>query len=226
MSKTFTPSNKPDETPETPFNKAKNVWDERLGTAKQQAFNWRVMALSMVACSMLLAGGLITVSMKSSIEPYIVQVDGATGRVISVDPARVRYDPSLAEKKYFLGEFVKKIRTVSKDEMVVRNNWLEAYKFLTKKGNLILTSYARENDPFKLIGKYLVSVHIETINPISKNSFQVEWREDVFAYQETKKSLKYSGVFTTTHITPKEKSDLLSNPLGIYIEEMAWSARN
>jgi type IV secretory pathway TrbF-like protein len=91
--------------------------------------------------------------------------------------------------------------------LLKRNNWLEAYKFVTKKGNLILSSYARENEPFKLIGKYLVTVHIENINPISKNSFQVEWREDVFAYQESKKSLKYSGFFTTTRITPKEKSD-------------------
>ena len=226
MSKTFTPSYKPEEAPQTPFDKAKNVWDERLGTAKQQAFNWRLMALSMVACSMLLAGGLIAVSMKSSIEPYIVQVDGATGQVISLEPAKVKYEPSLAEKKYFLGEFVRRIRTISKDEMVVKKNWLEAYKFVTKKGNLILTSYARENDPFKLIGKYLVAVHIENINPISKDSFQVEWREDIFAYQEKKKSQNYSGIFTTTHITPKEKSDLLSNPLGIYISEMAWSARN
>ena len=225
MKNVFTPCYKPDEQPQTPFDKAKAVWDERLGTAKQQAFNWRIMALSMVACSMLLAGGLIAASMKSSIEPYIVQVDDDTGRVISVDPARIRYNPSLAEKKYFLGEFVKKIRTVSKDEMVVRSNWLEAYKFVTKKGNTILNNYAQENDPFKLIGKYLVTVNIENINPISENSFQVEWQEDIYVYQEGKKSQKYSGVFTTTHITPKVKSDLLSNPLGIYIEEMAWSAR-
>lgn len=223
--KNFTPSYKTDELAQTPFDKAKAVWDERLGTAKQQAFNWRFMALSMVACSMLLSGGLIAVSMKSSIEPYIVQVDDSTGRVISVDPAKIRYNPSLDEKKYFLGEFVRKIRTISKDEMVVRNNWLEAYKFVTKKGNSILNSYAQENDPFQLIGKYLVTVSIENINPISENSFQVEWQEDIYVYQEGKKSQKYSGIFTTTHIPPKVKNDLLSNPLGIYIEEMAWSER-
>jgi hypothetical protein len=71
----------------------------RGGSAVKNPVNQVGMALSMVACSMLFAVGLITVSMKSSIEPYVVQVDGATGRVISVDPARVKYDPSLAEKK-------------------------------------------------------------------------------------------------------------------------------
>lgn len=40
--------------PETPYQKAAQVWDERIGSARVQAKNWRLMAYG----SLLLAGGL------------------------------------------------------------------------------------------------------------------------------------------------------------------------
>ena len=40
--------------PVTPYQKAAQVWDERIGSARVQAKNWRLIAL----CNLLLAGGL------------------------------------------------------------------------------------------------------------------------------------------------------------------------
>ena len=40
--------------PVTPYQKAAQVWDERLGSARVQAMNWRIAALAMIGLALLL----------------------------------------------------------------------------------------------------------------------------------------------------------------------------
>lgn len=51
--------NKYGETPEpiTPYQKAAQVWDRRLGDATVRARNWRFMAFGSLALSLILSGG-------------------------------------------------------------------------------------------------------------------------------------------------------------------------
>ena len=51
------------ETPEpiTPCQKAAQVWDERIGSARVQAHNWRLMALGSLGLSLILAAILMWV---------------------------------------------------------------------------------------------------------------------------------------------------------------------
>jgi type IV secretion system protein VirB5 len=64
------------ETPEpvTPYQKAAQVWDERIGSARAQAHNWRLMALGSLVLSLLLAGLLLWIGRSASTIPYIVEV--------------------------------------------------------------------------------------------------------------------------------------------------------
>ena len=45
--------------PETPYQKAAQVWDERIGSARIQAKNWRLMAFGSLVLSGCRAGGLV-----------------------------------------------------------------------------------------------------------------------------------------------------------------------
>ena len=49
------------ETPEpvTPYQKAAQVWDERIGSSRVQAHNWRLMALGSLMLSLILAAILL-----------------------------------------------------------------------------------------------------------------------------------------------------------------------
>jgi MFS family permease len=62
------------ETPEpvTPYQKAAQVWDERIGSARVQAHNWRLMALGSLGLSLILAAILLWVGRSGSTVPYIV----------------------------------------------------------------------------------------------------------------------------------------------------------
>jgi type IV secretion system protein VirB5 len=62
------------DTPEpvTPYQKAAQVWDERLGAARVQAHNWRLMALGSLVLALLLAAALLWLGRSASVVPYIV----------------------------------------------------------------------------------------------------------------------------------------------------------
>ncbi|TIX99443.1 MAG: conjugal transfer protein TrbF, partial [Mesorhizobium sp.] len=62
--------------PVTPYQKAAQLWDERIGSSRLQARNWRLMALGCLALATGLSGGLVWQSMQSRVVPYVVEVDG------------------------------------------------------------------------------------------------------------------------------------------------------
>ena len=69
------------ETPEpvTPYQKAAQAWDERMGSARVQAHNWRLVAVGSLGLSLLLAAVLLWVGRTGAVVPYIVEVDSRGG---------------------------------------------------------------------------------------------------------------------------------------------------
>ena len=102
------------DTPEpvTPYQKAAQVWDERLGAARVQAHNWRLMALGSLVLSLLLAALLLWIGRSASTVPYIVEVD-SRGGARAVGPAAESYKPSDAQIAFHLARFVDNVRALS-----------------------------------------------------------------------------------------------------------------
>ena len=116
--------------PETPYQKAAQAWDERIGSARVQAKNWRLMAFGSLALSMGLAGGLVWQSTHGSVVPWVVRVD-QLGQAQAVAPATADYTPSDPEIAWYLAHFIEMVRSLPADPIVVRQNWLAAYDFTT-----------------------------------------------------------------------------------------------
>ena len=74
--------------PETPYQRAGQAWDERIGAARVQAKNWRLMAFGGLFLTAGLSSALIWQSMQSHVVPYVVEVD-TLGEAQAVAPARV-----------------------------------------------------------------------------------------------------------------------------------------
>jgi len=208
--------------PVTPYQKAAQLWDERIGSARVQAGNWRLMAFGSLVLSMGLAVGMAWQSMQSRVVPYVVEVD-RLGEVRAVAPAIETYQPTDAQIAWHLGRFIAGVRGVSVDPVLVRRNWLDAYDFATDRAAVFLNDYARTNDPFAAIGTRSVSVQVTSVVRASDASFQVKWTEQVYERGSLARTERWTAILTTVIQPPRSAEVLRKNPLGLYVNAIAWS---
>ncbi|MER8961098.1 conjugal transfer protein TrbF [Mesorhizobium sp. M0701] len=208
--------------PVTPYQKAAQLWDERIGTARVQARNWRLMAFGCLALATGLSGGLLWQSMQGRVVPYVVEVD-RFGETRAVAPAIQTYEPTDAQIAWHLGRFIQNVRSVSTDAVLVRQNWLSAYDFATDRGALFLNEYAKANDPFGKIGTRSVSVQVTSVVRASDSSYQVKWTEQVFERGSLASTTRWTGILTIVIRPPNNTDQLRKNPLGVFINAIDWS---
>lgn len=215
---------KPDKAPITPYQRAKEEWDSRIGNARVQAKNWRTVTFGSVAVTAVAVLGLIYQSSKSQVVPYVVQVNSA-GVVQAAGAAKqINYHPGDNEIKFFLSNFVNCVRALPIDPVVAKNNWLQAYQFLRQQAANTLNEIAQKEDPFSRIGQETTSVQVININSVSKNTYQVRWKENIYNREGVTIGTRLmTGLFTIEFQPPTEEKILLVNPLGIYIKQFSWS---
>lgn len=212
------------DTPEpvTPYQAAAQVWDQRLGTARVQAKNWRLMAFGCLSLALMMAAALVWRSGQSLVTPYVVEVDAA-GQVRAVGEAATPYKPTDAQIAYHLARFVSSVRSLSTDPIVVRKNWLDAYDYTTDRGAATLNEYARENDPFARIGQGSTAVEVTSVVRASDSSFQLRWIERHYVNGSLSDTERWTAVLTVVLQAPRNEERLRRNPLGIYVNGLSWS---
>jgi len=91
--------------PETPYQKAQQIWDERIGSARMQARNWRAMAFGSLILSAGLSTSLVWQLGRGTVVPWVVQVD-KMGQVQATAPAIADYKPTDPQIAWHLARFV------------------------------------------------------------------------------------------------------------------------
>lgn len=208
--------------PETPYHKAGQVWDDRIGSARVQARNWRLAFFGCLALSGGLAAGLVWQSARGTITPWVVQIDHL-GQAQAVGPATAAYRPTDPQIAWYLARFISEVRGIPADPVVLRQNWLDAYNYVTDRGALALNDYARTNDPFSRLGRMQVAVEIASVIRASDDSFRVEWIERRYVDGALAATERWSAILTIVVSTPTDAERLRKNPLGIYIHVLNWS---
>ena len=208
--------------PVTPYQKAAQVWDERIGSARVQAKNWRFASLVSLGLALSLTGIIGWQATQSRIVPYVVEVD-SSGAVKNVSPTTDNYVPSDAQISFQLANFIRKVRGVSTDPIIVRQNWLEAYDFTTSQAAGTLSAYATSNDPFAEVGLRSVSVDIESVVRSSDSSFEIRWRETEFRSGIKQAVSAHTAMLNVITEPPSDEAALQRNPLGLYVHAINWS---
>jgi len=208
--------------PETPYQRAGQVWDERIGSARVQAANWRLAFFGALALNGGLAAGLVWQSARSTITPWVVQVD-KLGAAQAVASATADYRPTDPQIAWHLARFITEVRSIPADPVVLRQDWLEAYNYVTDKGALALNDYARANDPFSRAGTAQVSVEVASVIRASEDSFRVAWVERRYVDNALASTERWSAILTIVVQTPTDADRLKKNPLGVYVHALNWS---
>lgn len=212
------------DTPEpvTPYQKAAQAWDERIGSARVQAHSWRLMAF----LSLLLAGGLAAAlvwkSARGTVTPWVVEVD-RLGEARAVAPAEAGHRPTDPQVAWTLARWIEWTRALSIDPIVVRQSWLRAYDHVTDKGAIALNDHARANDPFARIGRTSVAVDIASVIRASDSSFRVAWTERRYDNGNLAATERWTAILTIVVQPPRDAEKLRRNPLGIHVHGLSWS---
>jgi len=208
--------------PETPYQRAGQVWDERIGSARVQARNWRLMAFGCLALTAVTSAGLVWQSARGTVTPWVVQVD-KLGQAQAVAPATAGYRPTDPQIAWHLAQFIEDVRSIPADPVVLRQNWLRAYDYVTDKGALALNGYARADDPFAKIGKTQVAVDISSVIRDSPSSFRVAWIERRYDDGQLTATEHWSAILTVVLQPPTDADQLRKNPLGVFVHALNWS---
>lgn len=208
--------------PETPYQRAAQAWDERIGSARVQARNWRLMALGELFLIAGLAGALVWQSARGTIVPWVVQVD-RLGEAQAVAPAIANFRPTDPQIAWHLARFIEQVRGIAADPIIVRQNWLRAYDFATDRGALALNDFARASDPFGRVGRQQVAVEVSSVIRASDDSFRVAWIERTYENGQLARTERWTAILTIVVQPVRDAERLRKNPLGIFVHAINWS---
>jgi type IV secretion system protein VirB5 len=207
---------------ETPYQRASQVWDERMGSARVQARSWRYAFFGSLGLSAALTGGIIWQNARGTIVPWVVEVD-RLGEARVVAPAEAGFTPNDPQIAFHLARFIENVRALPDDPIVVRENWLRAYDFASDRGALALNEYARANDPFAVIGREQVAVDVTSVIRASPRSFRVAWIERHYRDGALAETSRWTAILGITVQPPGNPDALTRNPLGIFVTSINWS---
>ena len=208
--------------PETPFQKAGQLWDERIGSARVRARNWRMMAFGSLLLSAGLASALIWQSARGTVTPWVVQID-KLGQAQAIAPAIADYKPTDPQIAFHLAHFIEDVRSIPADAVILRQQWLRAYDFTTDRGASALNDFARTHDPFANLGKTQIAVDVSSVIRASPDSFRISWTQRRYENGQLTATERWTAILSIILQTPHDPERLRKNPLGVYVIAIHWS---
>ena len=208
-----------------PYLNARREWDERYGDLITRAKNWRFIAVLCLVIAIIQAGGMIAMSMRSKIVPYVVAVD-SLGRQVAAGMADDNFTPNDRLKRAALLEWISDLRIVTNDGVVQRRAVDRVYARIAdgSQAMTVVSDFYKNDPPQKRIEKETVSVDVESVLPTSEKTFEIEWMETARDLQgQVTSQDHWKGAFTVTIHPSTDELMIRTNPLGIYVTNVNWA---
>lgn len=220
-------STRTERAPVTPYLRAQQEWDDRLGLLYAQGRMWKVTAVLSVISSGLLALVVGVMASKASVVPVVVGLDRERGEPVVIGSAHVAgVRPGPNEIRYFLTQLVQNVRTVPLDPVVMRRSWEQAYAYLTSEAATNMGEWARRPDSnVAQMGKRTVTVQpIAVVQVAQSDSYQARWHETVYdSGGRILEEYTMTGLFTVVRKEPTDEQTVWRNPLGLYVANFQWA---
>src|ERR1043165_4959624 len=162
----------------SPYLAARREWDERYGSLITRARNWRLAAVLALAVALVATCGLIALSTKAKVVPYVVAIDNL-GRVLAAGPAdqASRADDRL--KRAALFQWVSDLRTVTTDGVAQRKAIDRVYSMIANgsPAQVEIGEFYRTDRPYQQAQTKTVEVDVKAVFAASDRTYQVEWTE-------------------------------------------------
>ena len=218
----FYKKEKKETLPDKNYEKSKKEFLDFYSSMAARLHTWKLISFLLLILTIICVSGIVYLSTRSSLIPYVIEVD-ETGNAKGINPAyQINYDPGEANIQYYLKEFVNNSRWLSSDTVLQGNFYQTAIAFLTtetkEKYNQIVKG---ENWTEMIKNGFTRDVQIESINKVAgtNNSYQIRWVENVYNKGTLIDSKRILGIFSIKIEQPRNLEELQQNPLGIKISD-------
>jgi len=212
-------------THHNPYLAARREWDERYGDLITRARNWRTMAACCALASLLSIAGIVWLSARSRVIPFVVLVD-SLGRPVASGVAEQTGVSDDRLKRASVLSWVESLRTVTSDGIAQRKAIDHVYAQIANgsEAQTFVSEFYRSSQPFQRAQTETVSVEVKSVLPTSDRTFEVEWVETTRdLYGTVKATDRWKGSFSIALNPPTDERLARINPLGVYITNASWA---
>jgi type IV secretory pathway TrbF-like protein len=207
-----------------PYLAARREWDERYGHLISRERNWRLMAMLSSVVALVSVGGMIRLSTKSHIVPFVVAMD-SLGRTVAAGPAEETSPTDDRLKRATLFNWIQDLRTVTSDGIAQRKAIDRVYAHIASGGQAqaFISEFYRTDPPQKRAAAETVSVDVRSVLPTSDRTIEVEWTETTRdLYGSVKGQDHWKASFSIAVNPPTDERMARINPLGIFVTNASW----
>lgn len=213
--------------PETPYLAARQEWNERYGSYIQTARAWRIVGVLGLTMAVITSTYALYLSTQVKLVPYIVEVDKLGTAVTAGFPQQIEYaDPRVVRAT--LGNFVTSFRSITPDAVVQKQYIDRTYALLrtSDPSTQKINAWFRGNSPFEKAKSATVAIEVNNIVALSNQTYQLDWTE----FERDRKgketgTRRFRGIATVAMIAPQDEATIRFNPVGLYIQDIDWTAQ-
>jgi len=208
-----------------PYLAARREWDERYGDQITRAKNWRTMAALSGLVSLLATSGLLWMSVRSHVVPFVVLVDNLS-RPIASGIAEQASGSDDRLKRASMFTWIENLRLVTTDGIAQRKAIDRVYAQIANgsAAQTFISDFYRADPPSKRAQTGTVSVEVNAVLPTSDRTYEVEWVETTRdLYGAVKATDRWKGSFSIVMNPPKDERQARVNPVGLYVTSASWA---
>lgn len=201
------------------YQRARDEWDERLGSVVKNADIWKLIAFLSLTIATLSVAGIIYIGSQSKIIPYAIAIKN--NETIGVAAINKLPDNQLhALKTQAIKKYIEDLRNVMADVAAQKQALLRAYSIMPPGSPAYEETNRRfkAQSPFERAKSELIKVEINSVLPLSDDTYQAEWREIITNRQgKPIDTRQYKATLNTQTQLPTTQKALHDNPLGFFI---------
>jgi len=229
------PPLKPGDPHSAVYAAARREYNEQVSSIVAQCNNWRLTALGALAVAFVSAGDAVWDHQNNHSVPYVVEVN-KLGDGLTIARADVAAPLDQRVIRSQLARWVVDVRTVYVDVQAEKRAIGEAFAMTDRNGaaGQTLKDWWGAHEPFGRARDEVVAVAVQSVLPLSGNTWRVEWCEDVHPRQSpggacdpgaVPHGQQWQATITVSVNPPADDAAILANFSGLYVESFDWSQR-
>jgi type IV secretion system protein VirB5 len=213
----------------SPFQRAHQEWDDRIGAPVVRAKNWRLIALAEAPTILLLSGALIYSQFFAPRELWAIPTNDRGVVIGAAQPFTAhRYEPTRDQVAADIARWIEWVRTRPADGVKLRADFEKSFAFMGDEAKRKLNEYNKVHDPFAVyntpdkMAKKTVTMSFPKVLPVEGSSYHATWTETVWEYGQPRPAYTMSATFVAQAKGQTNETLINLNPAGTTILDFDW----